>query len=164
MADEYKDLFLSSYELTNHFNLCLYYYKDASNIEDRLRNTKEYDIKKMTNSKSKIMFLHECEKMLKLDKFKPNEYIPNNDIIESDKIDYMNKQYKALFNRRGNTTVKTYDDVYSTYIKGVRSLCGEVGKFKKTQINKKRISILNLNNDIMTYHKQANDFRKRNKE
>jgi len=156
-ADKYKDLFLNQTELQHHFNYCSYFFQDIQNVEEHLRNTKEFNVVKMKGLKSKIVFFDKIEKMLKIKNRKPSTYKPiQTDIKPADK-EYINTQYPALFKKK--SSIKTYTDIYNMYTKGLRALCGSVGPTKKTQINNKRFQLLTLDDKTTKYHKKVYNYR-----
>ena len=156
-VEPYKELFINKTELTKHFNYCSYFFKDIANIEEHIRTSPEFNILKMKGTKSKVVFLDKLEKMIKMKKRQPETFKPRNKKISDTDCEYIKTQYKALF--RNTCNVKTDLDIYKIYTKGLRSLCGNIGKTTKTQINKERFQLLKLDKEINNYHSTLYEFR-----
>ena len=160
-VEEYKDMFINQYSLQAHFNYSMFFFKDTSEIQERIRDVREFDIKKMSNSKSKVLFLDRLEKVLNIKDRDPESYNPTSEVFPNkNALDIMNTTYSSLF-ARSKSTAKTYNDLYKLYTKGIKNLCHEVGPTKKTQINKVRIPLQTVDKKIYDYHYQLFLLRKR---
>ena len=157
-VNDYKELFIEQTQLMQHFNYCSFFFKDINNIEENLRASKEFNIVKMKGTKSKLVFLDKLENMIKMKKRKPETFEPKpTKKIKADKCEFIQTQYKALFN--GKCSIKNDVDIYNVYTKGLKSLCGDIGTKKKTQINKSRFQLLSLDDTKKAYHSTLFDYR-----
>lgn len=66
---KYIEFFLENHKINNHFNIINYMFEDLEDIKDKIKNTKDFNINKIREDKSKVIFL----KKLK-------EYCNNTDI------------------------------------------------------------------------------------
>jgi hypothetical protein len=156
--EEYKEIIIDPYTLQKHFNYCSFFYQDISILQNKLMDGTDYDIKKMHSVKTKILFMDKLEKMLKIPKRQPNKYIPNKDELKAEDKEFVESNYKNLF-ERSKCEIATFNDAYTIYTKAINYVCGTVGERKKKQVNNERFKILMLDDSKVEYHKQLYGFR-----
>jgi len=156
--EQYKELFINKYELQQHFNYCAFFYQDISIIQNKLMDGSDYDIKKMTNVKTKILFMDKLEKMLKIPARQPYQYVPNKAELKAEDKVFVESNYKNLF-ERSKCNISTFNDAYTIYTKAITYVCGNIGERKKKQVNKERFKNLLLDSGKVEFHKRLYDFR-----
>ena len=156
--EAYKGLFIDPYELQRHFNYCSFFYQDISILYNKLIDGSDYDIKKVRSIKTKILFMDKLEKILNIPTRQPNQYIPNRNELKPEDKEYIEKNYKNLFERQ-KCKVTIYNDAYTIYTKAINSVCGNIGERKKKQINKERFKVLMLDSEEVEFHKKLYEFR-----
>ena len=155
--EEYKEIIIDPYQLQKHFNYCSFFYQDISILQNKLMDGTDYDIKKMTSVKTKILFMDKLEKMLKIPARQPYEYVANKDVLKAEDREFVEKNNKSLFNSKAKVT--TYNDAYTVYTKAIKNVCGDLGERKKKQTNNMRFKNLLLDDDKVGFHKRLYDFR-----
>lgn len=161
---EHKEYFLNQSKLDNHFNISKYFFNNIEDIKEELFNQEEFNVKKVTSTKSKIKFLQEIKDLTGCQ--------DNNDIIVKNPLDLKNADFYATnYNKVWNASIKKTDidftkkEVLTQYMyKMYKNLFGnELVKNTKRMVNKKRITEYKFNNKVLEQERKLYKFRERAK-
>ena len=161
---EHKEYFLNQSKLDNHFNISKYFFNNIEDIKEELFNQEEFNVKKVTSTKSKIKFLQEIKDLTGCQ--------DNNDIIVKNPLDLKNADFYATnYNKVWNASIKKTDidftkkEVLTQYMyKMYKNLFGnELVKNTKRMVNKKRITEYKFNNKVLEQEHKLYKFRERAK-
>jgi hypothetical protein len=147
-VDDYKEYFIDSYLLLNHFYITKFVKYTDRAIKDELNNKDEFNINKINSVDNKIKFL----KLLK-------RLTYNNDIYTIDSqppmmkdLQYLNEEYKIICDRKNNIDFNIPYECNKIQYKLYTDIFEDIGFLnvadnKKVKVNKKVITKYTVNKD-----------------
>jgi hypothetical protein len=83
--EDFKDYFINTFKLYNHFNYCKYYHGDKMDHIDIMKDHNDYDIKKCNSFESRLVLLDDILNVLETDKHDITEFVPEGMVIKGAK-------------------------------------------------------------------------------
>lgn len=152
--DLYKDVFKSPTLVTNHFNVCRYFFDEQEKLIEKLVSKTEFNAKNVSSNVYKINKLRNIAKICGFD----NDFVIRND-VPMDKRNEITEYYRKNFRDRSSTALTMEKAVQ----KMINKLLGDVVKCvkKNVTINGVRTSrnVHLIDVEKMAFHKKLYGFR-----
>lgn len=144
--ERFKPIICDNLKVSNHFNLCNYFFKEIENLQDEIIKVNEMEIKKIKDKKNKIIWFKKLLLLLKFDdnnvfekiklKQKPkDEFFKLTPINHKELNNKLIKEYSMYFRDRSNKiTFNNSQSALKIVIKIFKSLFNCV--FDSKRINK----------------------------
>lgn len=151
----YEKILTDNHKITNHFRICKFWFKEESDILEKLEKKVEYSCKKGASSDFKILFLKKVLKELKVEDYKLD---PDCSAITPGKNNKLLDEYRVVFTDRNKKKKISFDnekDAQQLIVKMYKNIFGATiinskKSTKTTDSGVKSITYYALNMDLIS--------------